>query len=88
MDGTTLGVSTGVDGDYAINIPDAKGKTLVFSMIGLAEKRIVIGNNAQARESTESARTVCFPAEGRSPFVWMPRRSLRVRLLNGRTVLM
>jgi len=46
VDGTTLGVSTGVDGDYAINIPDAKGKTLVFSMIGLAEKRIVIGNNA------------------------------------------
>ena len=46
VDGTTLGVSTGIDGDYAIDIPDAKGKTLVFSMIGLAEKRVVIGSNA------------------------------------------
>ena len=45
VDGTTLGVATGIDGDYVINIPDAKGKTLVFSMIGLAEKKVVIGNN-------------------------------------------
>ncbi|MBR2129017.1 MAG: carboxypeptidase-like regulatory domain-containing protein, partial [Bacteroidales bacterium] len=45
VDGTTLGVSTGVDGDYVINVPDAKGKTLVFSMIGLATKEVVIGNN-------------------------------------------
>ncbi|MBR6731887.1 MAG: TonB-dependent receptor [Bacteroidales bacterium] len=44
VDGTTLGVSTGVDGSYAIDIPDAKGKTLIFSMIGLAEKRVTIGN--------------------------------------------
>ncbi|MBQ7772366.1 MAG: TonB-dependent receptor [Bacteroidales bacterium] len=44
VDGTTLGVSTGVDGSYAINVPDAKGKTLVFSMIGLADKRVTIGN--------------------------------------------
>ena len=45
VDGTTLGVATGIDGDYVINVPDAKGKTLVFSMIGLAEKKVVIGNN-------------------------------------------
>ena len=45
VDGTTLGVSTGVDGDYVINVPDAKGKTLVYSMIGLATKEVVIGNN-------------------------------------------
>ena len=44
VDGTTLGVSTGVDGDYAINVPSAKGKTLVFSMIGLATKEVVIGD--------------------------------------------
>ena len=30
VDGTTLGVSTGVDGDYTIEVPSAKGKTLVF----------------------------------------------------------
>ncbi len=45
VDGTTLGVSTGVDGDYVIDVPDAKGKTLVFSMIGMATKEVVIGNS-------------------------------------------
>ena len=45
VEGTTLGVSTGLDGDYVIEVPDAKGKTLVFSMIGLAEKKVVIGSN-------------------------------------------
>ena len=45
VEGTTLGVSTGLDGDYVIEIPDAKGKTLVFSMIGLAEKKVVIGSS-------------------------------------------
>ena len=45
VDGTTLGVSTGVDGDYVINVPDAKGKTLVFSMIGMATKEVIIGNS-------------------------------------------
>ena len=45
VDGTTLGVATGMDGDYVIDVPDAKGKTLVFSMIGLAEKKVVIGDN-------------------------------------------
>ncbi len=45
VDGTTLGVSTGVDGDYSLNVPDAKGRTLVFSMIGMATKEVVIGNN-------------------------------------------
>ena len=46
VEGTTLGVATGLDGDFVIDIPDAKGKTLVFSMIGLAEKKIVIGNSS------------------------------------------
>jgi len=45
VDGTTLGVSTGVDGDYVIDVPDAKGKILVFSMIGMATKEVVIGNS-------------------------------------------
>ena len=45
VEGTTLGVASGIDGDYVIDIPDAKGKTLVFSMIGLAEKKVVIGNS-------------------------------------------
>ncbi|MBQ3613828.1 MAG: TonB-dependent receptor [Bacteroidales bacterium] len=45
VDGTTVGVSTGVDGDYVINVPSAKGKTLVFSMIGMATKEVMIGNS-------------------------------------------
>ncbi len=46
VDGTTLGVSTGVDGDYVIDVPDAKGKTLIFSMIGMATKEVHIGNSS------------------------------------------
>ena len=45
IDGTTTGVSTDLDGQYSIDVPDAKGKTLVFSCIGLATKNIVIGDN-------------------------------------------
>lgn len=45
IDGTTTGVSTNLDGQYSIDVPDAKGKTLVFSCIGLATKNIVIGDN-------------------------------------------
>ena len=46
VDGTTLGVSTGADGDYTIDVPSAKGKTLVFSMIGMTTKEVVIGDAA------------------------------------------
>ena len=45
VDGTTTGTVTGVDGDYVININSAKGKTLVFSMIGMSTKNVVIGNS-------------------------------------------
>ena len=54
VEGTTLGVSTGIDGDYTINIPDAKGKTLVFSMIGLATKQVVIGNSTTINVTLEA----------------------------------
>ena len=45
VDGTTTGTVTGVDGSYVIQIDSAKGKTLVYSMIGMATKEVVIGNN-------------------------------------------
>lgn len=54
VDGTTIGVSTGLDGDYVIDIPDAKGKILVFSFIGMADKRAVIGNNTTINVVLES----------------------------------
>ena len=40
VDGTTTGTVTGVDGSYVIHIDSAKGKTLVFSMIGMATKEV------------------------------------------------
>ena len=45
VEGTTNGVSTDVDGRYAIDVPDAKGKTLVFSCVGMRTHSAVIGNS-------------------------------------------
>ena len=45
VDGTTTGVTTDLDGRYVLDVPDAKGKTLVFSMIGLRTQHVVIGNS-------------------------------------------
>ncbi len=45
LDGTTIGASTNFDGEYEIDVPDAKGKTLVFSFIGMRTDYVVIGNN-------------------------------------------
>ena len=44
VEGTTIGAVTGLDGDYVLDVPDAKGKTLVFSYIGMATQYITIGN--------------------------------------------
>lgn len=44
IDGTTAGVSTDMDGAYSIAVPDAKGKTLVFSCIGMKTENVLIGN--------------------------------------------
>ena len=43
VEGTTIGVSTDIDGQYVIDVPDAAGKTLVFSCIGMASKRVPVG---------------------------------------------
>ena len=53
VDGTTLGVATGMEGDYVIDVPQAKGKTLVFSMIGLAEKKVLIGDSTTINVTLE-----------------------------------
>lgn len=49
VSGTANGVSTGLDGDFEINVPDAKGKTLVFSCIGMKTEELVIGNSTDIR---------------------------------------
>lgn len=45
VDGTTVGTVTDIDGKYELDVPDGKGRTLVFSCIGMATKYEVIGKN-------------------------------------------
>lgn len=47
VDGTTLGVSTDADGKYVIDIQNAKGKTLVFSCIGMKTHHVEVGNSTR-----------------------------------------
>lgn len=42
--GTTVGVSTDVDGKYSISVPQ-NGKTLVISLIGSKNKEVTVGDN-------------------------------------------
>lgn len=44
IDGTTTGTVTDIDGNYSISVP--AGSTLVFSYIGFATKRVVVGNQS------------------------------------------
>ena len=40
--GTTLGTTTGVNGDFEISLPNPVGQTLVFSFIGMKTQEIVL----------------------------------------------
>ena len=42
--GTTIGASTGIDGDYVISVP-ADAKTLTFSYVGFLSQEVQIGAN-------------------------------------------
>ncbi|MFN8299815.1 MAG: SusC/RagA family TonB-linked outer membrane protein [Chitinophagales bacterium] len=46
VDGTTVGASTDVDGNYTITVTDS-AKNLVFSYIGMKKKTLPIGESAQ-----------------------------------------
>ena len=46
VEGTTLGTSTGIDGSYSLNVPDAKKNTIVVSYIGMAEQRIAVAGKS------------------------------------------
>ena len=46
VEGTTIGVVTGLDGDYEITVP-ADAKNLVFSFIGLSDQTIAIDGRTQ-----------------------------------------
>lgn len=45
LKGTTVGVTTGVDGAFKINVPNEKS-TLVFSYIGFLKKEVAVGNQS------------------------------------------
>ncbi len=40
-----IGTITDVNGNYIISIPDAKGKVLVFSFVGMKSKEVIIGDS-------------------------------------------
>ncbi len=46
VEGTTLGVVTGLDGEYSIDVPDASTAVLHFSMIGMKTVVERVGNRA------------------------------------------
>lgn len=57
VDGTTSGTVTDVDGKYEISVPDAKGKILVFSCIGMATKNVLIGSKTTVNVILEEDST-------------------------------
>ncbi|MBR1869793.1 MAG: carboxypeptidase-like regulatory domain-containing protein, partial [Bacteroidales bacterium] len=46
IQGTTVGVSTGLDGDYSINVPDAKTQSLLFSCIGMKDEVVPVNGRS------------------------------------------
>ena len=42
--GTTLGTTTGVNGDFEISLPNPVGQTLVFSFIGMTSVEMTLKN--------------------------------------------
>lgn len=65
--GTTLGVTSDIEGRYSIAVPDLNG-TLVFSFIGFAEAEVPIAGrqvvNAQLEEATTALDEVVVTALG------------------------
>ncbi len=57
VDGTTLGASSGVDGDWVLEVPNASKKTLVVSYIGMKTKRIDIGTRTHFDITLEDEST-------------------------------
>ncbi|MBO5685140.1 MAG: SusC/RagA family TonB-linked outer membrane protein, partial [Alistipes sp.] len=47
VEGTSLGTSTGVDGSFTLNVPDAKTNVLVVSYIGMKTQRIPVNGRTE-----------------------------------------
>lgn len=57
VDGTTLGVSSGIDGSWSLDVPDASKKTLVFSYVGMKTQRVEIGSRTRIDVTLEGEST-------------------------------
>ncbi len=53
LKGTQRGTSTGIEGDFKLDIPDDQlnGATLVFSFVGYVSKEVVVGNQTNIKLS-------------------------------------
>ncbi|GAA4353268.1 TonB-dependent receptor [Hymenobacter saemangeumensis] len=52
--GTTNGATTGMNGDFAITLPQAGNATLVFSYIGFATKEVAVGSQTSLKVTLAS----------------------------------
>ena len=57
VEGTTLGASSGIDGSWSLQVPDAAKKTLVFSYIGMKTQRVAIGTKTKIDVTLEDEST-------------------------------
>ena len=57
VDGTTLGTSTGVDGSFTLNVPDAKNNVLVVSYIGMTDARVAVAGKTSIEVALQEDAT-------------------------------
>ena len=57
VEGTTLGASTGVDGSFTLNVPDAKNNVLVVSYIGMTEARVAVAGKTSIEVTLQEDAT-------------------------------
>lgn len=57
VEGTTLGTSTGVDGSFSLNVPDAKKNVLVVSYIGMADARVAVAGKTSVEVTLQEDAT-------------------------------
>ena len=46
VEGTSTGATTGLDGDYVINVPNAAKDVLLFSFVGMKDAKVLVNNRA------------------------------------------
>ena len=54
VDGTNNGTTTGVSGDWSLNVPNAPQQKLVFSYLGMQDQTVAIGNRTYFEITLES----------------------------------